>query len=68
MNKEELTKLKLNELKELAKQAQIEIKGLKKDEIVQKLSLTTIGKDGKQIINNKSLKQTKILVKVYLKY
>ena len=40
MNKEELTKLKLNELKELAKQAQIEIKGLKKDEIVQKLSLT----------------------------
>ena len=28
MNKEELTKLKLNELKELAKQAQIEIRGL----------------------------------------
>ena len=37
MNKEELTKLKLSELKELAKQKDIKVTGLKKDEIVELL-------------------------------
>ena len=37
MNKEELTKLKLSELKELAKQKEIKVTGLKKDEIVELL-------------------------------
>lgn len=38
MNKEELCKLKLNELKQIAKDLAIEINGLKKDEIILKLS------------------------------
>lgn len=38
MNKEELSKLKLNELKTIATDLKIEIKGLKKDEIIQRIS------------------------------
>ena len=38
MNKEELLKLKLNELKELAKEKEIKVTGLKKDEIVELLA------------------------------
>ena len=38
MNKEELSNLKLTELKELAKENNIDVAGLKKDEIVYKLS------------------------------
>lgn len=40
MNKEELNALKLNELKELAKEKQIKVTGLKKDEIIELLSKT----------------------------
>ena len=38
MNKAELNKLKINELKQIAKDLDIEINGLKKDEIILKLS------------------------------
>ena len=38
MNKVELNKLKINELKQIAKDLDIEINGLKKDEIILKLS------------------------------
>ena len=38
MNKEELNTLKLSELKELAKEKQIKVTGLKKDEIIELLS------------------------------
>ena len=37
MNKAELNKLKINELKQIAKDLDIEINGLKKDEIILKL-------------------------------
>lgn len=37
MNKEELLQMKLSELKELAKEKEIKITGLKKDEIIEKL-------------------------------
>ena len=40
MNKEELNALKLNELKELAKEKQIKVTGLKKDEIIELLCET----------------------------
>lgn len=40
MNKEELNALKLSELKELAKEKQIKVTGLKKDEIIELLSKT----------------------------
>lgn len=38
MNKEELSKLKVNELKNIAKENNIDVTGLKKDEIIFKLS------------------------------
>lgn len=38
MNKEELSNLKVSELKEIAKEKQIDISGLKKDEIIFKLT------------------------------
>ena len=38
MNKEELSNLKVSELKEIAKEKQIDIAGLKKDEIIFKLT------------------------------
>ena len=37
MNKEELSALKLSELKQLAKEKEIKVNGLKKDEIVNLL-------------------------------
>ena len=40
MKKEELMKLKVSELKEIAKEKNIDITGLKKDEIVEKLETT----------------------------
>ena len=36
MKKEELSKLKLNELKDLAKEKDLKVTGLKKDEIIQR--------------------------------
>ena len=48
MNKEELSNLKVTELKELAKENNIDVAGLKKDEIVYKLSSTYEKKEEKK--------------------
>ena len=51
MKKEELIKLKVSELKEIAKEKNIDITGLKKDEIVEKLE-TTLEKSEPKVIDN----------------
>ena len=49
MKKEELMKLKVSELKEIAKEKNIDITGLKKDEIVEKLE-TTLEKSEPKVV------------------
>ena len=46
MNKEELSNLKLNELKDLAKAKDLKVSGLKKDEIIELLA----DKEDKEVI------------------
>ena len=50
MKKEELMKLKVSELKEIAKEKNIDITGLKKDEIVEKLE-TTLEKSEPKVVD-----------------
>lgn len=50
MKKEELMKLKVSELKEIAKEKNINITGLKKDEIVEKLE-TTLEKNEPKVVD-----------------
>ena len=50
MKKEELIKLKVSELKEIAKEKNIDITGLKKDEIVEKLE-TTLEKSEPKVVD-----------------
>ena len=50
MKKEELMKLKVSELKEIAKEKNINITGLKKDEIVEKLE-TTLEKSEPKVVD-----------------
>lgn len=50
MKKEELIKLKVSELKEIAKEKNIDITGLKKDEIVEKLE-TTLEKSEPRVVD-----------------
>ena len=50
MKKEELMKLKVSELKEIAKEKNIDITGLKKDEIVEKLE-TTLEKSEPRVVD-----------------
>ena len=50
MKKEELIKLKVTELKEIAKEKNIDITGLKKDEIIEKLE-TTLEKSESKVID-----------------
>ena len=50
MKKEELIKLKVSELKEIAKEKNIDITGLKKDEIIEKLE-TTLEKSESKVID-----------------
>ena len=50
MKKEELMKLKVSELKEIAKEKNIDITGLKKDEIVEKLE-TTLEKSESKVVD-----------------
>ena len=50
MKKEELMKLKVSELKEIAKEKNIDITGLKKDEIVKKLE-TTLEKSEPKVVD-----------------
>ena len=50
MKKEELIKLKVSELKEIAKEKNIDITGLKKDEIVKKLE-TTLEKSEPKVVD-----------------
>lgn len=49
MKKEELIKLKVSELKEIAKEKNIDITGLKKDEIIEKLE-TTLEKSEPKVV------------------
>ena len=50
MKKEELMKLKVSELKEIAKEKNIDITGLKKDEIIKKLE-TTLEKSEPKVVD-----------------
>ena len=50
MKKEELIKLKVSELKEIAKEKNIDITGLKKDEIIEKLE-TTLEKSEPKVVD-----------------
>ena len=50
MKKEELMKLKVSELKEIAKEKNIDITGLKKDEIIEKLE-TTLEKSEPKVVD-----------------
>ena len=50
MKKEELMKLKVSELKEIAKEKNIDITGLKKDEIIEKLE-TTLEKSEPRVVD-----------------
>ena len=50
MKKEELIKLKVSELKEIAKEKNIDITGLKKDEIIEKLE-TTLKKSEPKVVD-----------------
>ena len=50
MKKEELIKLKVSELKEIAKEKNIDITGLKKDEIIKKLE-TTLEKSEPKVVD-----------------
>ena len=51
MKKEELMKLKVSELKEIAKEKNIDITGLKKDEIIEKLE-TTLEKSEPKVVDS----------------
>ena len=51
MKKEELIKLKVSELKEIAKEKNIDITGLKKDEIIEKLE-TTLEKSEPKVVDS----------------